>query len=110
MIRVFSILYIYYVCVCDAAVSREIMVYLFHCFIFVLVAQCLLYCMFSFPTGDEKVDHVNTKCIFHMHECWMSTWYSWCMHGTGFLYNGWTLKHVPKQECSQLSGYVLIGL
>ena len=47
---------------------------------------------------------------FHMHECWMSTWYSWFMHGTGFLYNGWTLKHVPKQECSQLSGCVLIGL
>ena len=27
-----------------------------------------------------------------------------------FHYNGWILKHVPKQECSQLSGYVLIGL
>ena len=60
--------------------------------------------VFSFPTGDEKVVHATPNVSFHLNECWMMTWYSWFMHGTGFLYNGWTLKHVPKQECSQLSG------
>ena len=73
----------------------------------VLVTQCLFYCMFPFQLVMRKWTTSTSNVSLHMHECWMSTWYSWFMHGTGFLYNGWILKHVPKQECSQLSGWCI---
>ena len=45
------------------------------------------------------------QMYFHMHECWMGTWYRWFMHTTGFLYNGWIFE-----ACSETGMFTIVWL
>ena len=84
--------------------------HLFHCFIPRIGDSVSFLLHVSFPTGDEKVDHVDTKCIFICTSVgWVRGTVGSCMVQVFFTMAG-LLKHVPKQECSQLSVCVLIGL